>query len=78
MIVEKGDFHFAEKYFFCGGGGKVPLPPTPTPSVPTALNNMKSQIKKKSNSGIVELLIPKYSKKKASLEGTKTFLGKKL
>ena len=54
MIVEKGDFHFAEKYFW--GGIKAPLPPISLP-VPKALNNMKSQIKKKSNGGIVELLL---------------------
>ena len=37
---------------------------------------MKSQIKKKTNGGIVELLIPRFFQKKASHEGTKTFLGK--
>ena len=38
---------------------------------------MKSQILKKKNGGIMELLIPTFFQKKASLEGTKTFLGKK-
>ena len=34
MIVEKGHFHFAEKYWGGGGeGGKAPL----VPPVPTAL-----------------------------------------
>ena len=44
------------------------------------MNNMKSQIKKKKgkNGGIVELQIPTFLKKKASDEGTKTFLGKKI
>ena len=36
---------------------------------------MKSQIKKKR---IVELLIPTFFRKKASHEGTKSFLGKKI
>ena len=40
-------------------------------------NNLKSQIKKKKNGGIVELLIPTFFKKKKAHEGTKTFLGKK-
>ena len=35
---------------------------------------MKSQIQKKSNDGIVELLIPTFFQKKATHEGTKTFL----
>ena len=41
---------------------------------------MKSQIqkKKKKNGGIVELLIPTFFQKKASHEGTKTFLCKKI
>ena len=42
-------------------------------------NNMKSQIqKKKKKKKIVELLIPTFFWKKASYEGTKTFLGKKI
>ena len=39
---------------------------------------MKSQIHKKKNGGIVELPIPTFFKKKASHEGTKTFLSKKI
>ena len=39
---------------------------------------MKSPIQKKKEGGIVELLIPTFFQKKASHEGTKTFLGKKL
>ena len=40
---------------------------------------MKSQIKsKKTNGGIVELLITRFSQKKASHEETKTFLGKNI
>ena len=43
---------------------------------------MKSQIQKKKkeekNGGIVELLIPTFFQEKASHEGTKTFLGKKI
>ena len=39
---------------------------------------MKSQIKKKKNGGIVELLIPTFFQKKASHEGTRPFLGKKI
>ena len=39
---------------------------------------MKSQIKKKKNGGIVELLIPTFFQKKASHERTKTFLGKRI
>ena len=40
---------------------------------------MKSQIqKKKDNDGIVELLIPTFFQKKASHEGKKIFLGKKV
>ena len=38
---------------------------------------MKSHIQKK-NGGIVELLIPTFFQKKASHEGTKTSLGKKI
>ena len=39
---------------------------------------MKSQIKKKKNGGIVELLIPTCFQKIASHEGTKIFSGKKV
>ena len=37
---------------------------------------MKSPFQKKKEGGIVELLIPTFFQKKASHEGTKTFLGK--
>ena len=39
---------------------------------------MKSQIQKKNNDGIVELLIPTFFQKKATHEGTETFLGKQV
>ena len=40
---------------------------------------MKSQIRRKKNGGIVELLIPTFfQKKKKAHEGTKTFLDKKI
>ena len=39
---------------------------------------MKSQIQRKKNGAIVELLIPTFFQKKASHEGTKTFLCKKI
>ena len=35
-------------------------------------------MKSNNNGGIVELLIPTFFQKKASHEGTKTFLGKKI
>ena len=37
---------------------------------------MKSQIRRKKNGGIVELLIPTFFQKKASHEGTKIFCEK--
>ena len=39
---------------------------------------MKSQIQKKKEKRLVELLIATFFRKKASLEGTKTFLGRKI
>ena len=39
---------------------------------------MKSQIRKKKNGGIVELLIPTFFQKKLLMRGQKPFYGKKL
>ena len=42
------------------------------------LNNIRNNMKSNNNGGLVELLIPTFFKKKASHEGTKTFLGKEI